>query len=534
VAQPLDPQLTNPAAGGARRQIARAAGTVAAAFILSNLIGLLRQILITRAFGADAALDSFYAAARLPELVFSLIAGGALASAFIPTFTSLLENKQRRQAWQLASSVANLVVLILMVACALAWLFAPQLVRYVLVPDFDPAQQALTTELLRIQLVTPIIFGVSGLLMGVLNAHQSFLLPALAPSMNWIGVIFGVIFLAPTMGVQGLAWGAVLGALLHLLIQLPGLVRLKPDYSFTLGFNLPDVRSVARLMAPRLLGQAAVQISFVVNAIVASGLPAGSLAAITIAFQVMTMPQIVIAQAIAIAALPTFSAQFASGRIGELRTSLVDTLRGILLLSLPATVGLILLRQPLVALLFQRGDFGARDTELVAWALLWFTAGLVGHSVVEIISRAFYALHNTRTPVAVALGQMTLNVIFSLTFPAMFAARGWLPHGGLALANSLSTFIEALALLWLMRRRLNGLEEGRLLSGLGQAALASALMGLAIWAWLGWAATQPLWLSALGGIALGGLVYAPGVWLLRVPEARELVDSAVARLKLKS
>ena len=533
MAQTPNPDLNNPAPSGARRQIARAAGTVAAAFVLSNLIGLLRQILITRAFGADAALDAFYAAARLPEMVFSLVAGGALASAFIPTFTGLLENKQRQQAWQLASAIANLVVLILMAACALAWLFAPQLVRYVLVPDFDPGQQLLTAELLRIQLVTPIIFGFSGLLMGVLNAHQRFLLPALAPSMNWIGVIFGVLFLAPTMGVHGLAWGAVLGALLHLVVQLPGLARLKPDYSFSLGLKLPDVREVARLMAPRLLGQAAVQISFVVNAIVASGLPAGSLAAITIAFQVMTMPQIVIAQAIAIAALPTFSAQFAAGKLGELRESLVDTLRGILLLSLPATVGIILLRQPVVALLFQRGDFGADDTQLVAWALSWFTAGLVGHSVVEIVSRAFYALHDTRTPVAVAVGQMTLNVIFSLTFPALFAARGWLPHGGLALANSLSTFIEAIALLWLMRRRLGGLQERRLLSGLGQAALASALMGLAIWAWLGWAAAQPLWLLALGGIALGGLVYAGGVWLLRVPEARELADTARIRLRLK-
>ena len=138
---------------------------MAAAFVLSNLIGLLRQILITRAFGADAALDAFYAAARLPELVFSLVAGGALASAFIPTFTGLLENKQRQQAWQLASAIANLVVLILMAACALAWLLAPQLVRHVLVPDFDPGQQMLTAELLRIQLVTPIIFGFSGLLM---------------------------------------------------------------------------------------------------------------------------------------------------------------------------------------------------------------------------------------------------------------------------------------------------------------------------------------------------------------------------------
>ncbi|MCW5878841.1 MAG: murein biosynthesis integral membrane protein MurJ [Anaerolineales bacterium] len=514
----------------ATRQIARAAGTVMAAFVLSNLIGLLRQVLITNAFGAEAALDSYYAAARLPELVFSLVAGGALASAFIPTFTGLLETHKRGSAWLLASSVANLITLALVLLCGLAWVFAEPLAAQVLVPDFAPAQQALTAELLRIQLITPILFGISGLLMGILNAHQSFLLPALAPSMNWVGVIFGVLFLAPSLGVHGLAWGSVIGAGLHLAVQLPGLVRLKGHYSPTLGLGLPDVREVARLMGPRLLGQAAVQINFVVNTIIASGLPAGSLTAITIAFQVMTMPQIVIAQAIAIAALPTFSAQFASGRIAELRTALASTLRGVVLLSLPATVGLVLLRGPLVALLFQRGEFGGRDTELVAWALLWYAAGLVGHSVVEIASRAFYALHDTRTPVMIGVGAMALNAILSLVLPGVFLRWGWLPHGGLALANSAATFLEMLALLWLMGRRLGGLEPGRLWVGLGQASLASLAMGLGLWVWLGQAAAWPFWLQAAGGVTIGLGLFTGAAWLLRVPELNEALAAVRRRL----
>lgn len=521
------------AAPSARGQIARAAGTVAAAFVLSNLIGLLRQVLISRAFGADAALDVFYASAGLPDLVFALVAGGALASAFIPTFAGLLENKKQAEAWQLASAISNLVVLILIVACGLAWLFAPQLTRYILVPDYSTAQQALTTELLRVQLITPILFGFSGLLMGVLNSHQSFLLPALAPSMNWLGHIFGILFLAPTLGVHGLAWGAVIGAGLHLLVQLPGLIRLRPSYHFTLGLKIPDVREVARLMAPRLLGQAAVQINFLVNIIISSGLPAGSLAGLKYGFMVMTMPQVVIAQAVAIAALPTFSAQYAGGRIGELRSSLADTLRGILLLSLPATVGLILLRQPVVAMLFQRGEFGQADTLLVSWALLWYAAGLVGHSVVEIASRAFYAVHDTRTPVAVGVGAMGLNAALSLWLPGVFMARGWFPLGGLALANSAATFLEMLVLLYLMRRRLKGLEERGLLVGLAQAGAAAALMGLGLWWWLGATAGQSVWLIGVGGIALGGLIYGAAVWALRVPEVHEVLDSLKNRLKLK-
>lgn len=515
----------------ATRQIARGAATVMLAFVLNSLMGLLRQVLITRAFGTDAALDAFYASSRLPEILFNLIAGGALASAFIPTFTGLLENKKQAEAWQVASSVANLLVLVMLCASILAWLFAPQLVSGVLVPQFSAAQQSLTVDLLRIQLLTPVIFGLSGLLMGVLNAHQSFFLPTIAPSMLWLGVILSIFIFVPTMGIHGLAWGAVLGASLHLGVQLPALVRLKPRYSPSLGLRLASVRQVGRLMAPRLLGVAVVQLNFLVNTIVASGMAAGSLAAITVAFSVMLMPQQAIGQAIAIAALPTFSAQFARGDISGLRNALVGALRGIIFLALPAGIGLMLLRQPVVALLFERGAFGPDDTQLVAWALLWYAAGLVGHCVVEIASRAFYALQNTRTPVLVGMGAMGLNVVLSLALPALFARAGWMPHGGLALANSLATFIEMLVLLWLMRGRLGGLELPRLLGGLGQAAVASAAMLAALYGWLAWAAALPMWQQALGGIASGGLVYLAAAALLRVPELASLQAQVSTRLK---
>jgi len=501
-----------------------------AAFVLSNVIGLIRQILITRAFGTDASLDAFYAAARLPEILFSLVAGGALGSAFIPTFTGLIEKKKTRDAWKLASAISNLVTIVLVIASAIAWIFAPQLVSSIIAPEFASAQQLLTVSLLRIQLLTPIIFGLSGLLMGMLNAHQSFLLPAIAPSMYWLGMIFGVLFLVPSMGVHGLAWGAVLGAGLHLGVQLPGLLRLKPKYELILGLQQANVREVGRLMAPRLLGVAAVQLNFLINTSIASGMPEGSYTAIIVAFQVMTMPQVVIAQAIAIAALPTFSAQVAGGRIAELRSSLAGTLRGVLLLSLPATVGLVLLRKPIVALLFQRGEFGADDTQLVAWAILWYGVGLLGHSLVEIISRAFYALHDTRTPVIAGIGAMGLNVVLSLTLPGLFLQRGLMPHGGLALANSIATTLEMIVLLILMRNRLGGIEANSLSKALAQAALASGLMGAALWLWLRHFGQSPFWLQAGAGILLGTTLYGLLVWLLKVPELKTLLQALKQRI----
>ena len=515
----------------ATRQIARAAGTVMAAFVLNSLMGLLRQMVVTGAFGADASLDAFYAAARLPEILFSLVAGGALGSAFIPTFTGLLENKKRVEAWQLASSIANLVTLVLMAVCALAWAFAPQLVGSILVPEFSAAQQALTVELLRIQLITPVIFGLSGLLMGVLNAHRSFLLPAVAPSLLWLGMIISVFALVPSLGIHGLAWGAVLGAALHLAVQAPGLLKVRPRYQAMLGLHLASVRQVGRLMAPRVLGVAVVQINFLVNTIVASGMDPGSLAAITVAFSVMLMPQQAIGQAIAIAALPTFSAQVARGKLAELRSSLASTLRAIIILAVPASVGLVLMREPLVALLFERGAFGSEDTQLVAWALGWFAAGLLGHSVVELASRAFYAQHDTRTPVLVGTLAMGLNVALSLSLPGVFASAGWMPHGGLALANSAATFLEMLALLALMSRRLGGLEGGRLWQAIGQAAFGGAVMGLALWGWFSIAGRAPLWLLAGGGVALGLGVYAAVARVLNVNELSAVLLSIRRRLK---
>lgn len=517
----------------ANRQIARAAGTVMAAFVISNLVGLARQILVSGAFGTGAEMDAFNAAVRLPDLLFSLVAGGALASAFIPTFTGLLTHEDRAGAWRLASSVTNLVSLILVATSALAALFAPQIVRYIiflLVPEIDPAYFALTVALLRILLLSPAIFGISGLVMGVLNAHQVFLLPALAPSMLWLGMIVGVVGLAPVWGIYGLAWGYVLGAVLHLGIQLPGLARLGGRYIATLGLSFAPLREVGRLMAPRLLGVAVVQLNFVVNTLLAAAQPQGSLSAIQVAWAVMTMPQVVIAQAIAIAALPTFSAQVARGRLEEMRASLAATLRGVLLLALPASLGLILLRRPLVALLFQRGEFDARSTELVAWALLWYAAGLVGHSVVEIVARAYYALHDTRTPVFVGAAAMSLNLAFSVLFSALFRRWGWAPHGGLALGNSLATALEMAGLLFLMKRRLDGLDGSRVLDGVIRAAAATLAMSAGVWGWLALARSQPAWLVAAGGVMVGGLIYGAALFLLRVTEAGALAQALLRRV----
>jgi putative peptidoglycan lipid II flippase len=512
----LEPDTTQ----SANRQIARAAGTVMAAFVLSNLIGLIRGILIMRSYGTGAEMEAFNTANRLAETLFNLVAGGALASAFVPTFTGFLARKDKAGAEKLASSIANLVLIILTAVSALSAFFAPQIVQYLLAPGFvdQPAKFNLSVQLLQVILPSVVIFGISGLLMGVLNANQVFLYPALAPSMYSLGIIFGVLALSPQMGIFGLAWGTVLGAALHLLVQIPSFFRLKFAYKPILGLEDPSVHEVGRLMLPRLFGAGIVQLNFWVNTNLASRQPEGSLTSITTAFTLMMMPQALIAQTIAIASLPTFSAQVALGKLDEMRSSLASTMRAVLLLSMPSSIGLLLLREPVIRLLYQGGKFGDRSTEMVAWALLWYAAGLVGHCVVEIVSRAFYALHDTKTPVIVGIIAMSLNIGFSLLFSSIFISWGWMPHGGLALANSLATGLEMAALLVIMRRRLNGLRGSHILNALWKGAAGCAAMAAVLILWLNSSAALPAWIVTLVGLVLGVGIYGGLLILLKTQE----------------
>jgi len=501
------------------------------AILLGQLAGLVRGILIASAFPA-AELDAFSAANRVSETLFNLIAAGALGSAFLPVFTSLLVKNHRTSAWKLASSLIMLVTLILSLAALLAALFAPQIVRYLLAPGLarDPQLFALTVNLLRIQSVSAVLFGLGGLVISILNAHQFFLIPQLTAAMYQVGQIFGVLVLARWLGIYGLAWGVVIGSTLFLLIQLPILFKLKGEFTPSLGLMNPDVKKVIQLMGPRVFGTAIVQLNFWVNTNLGSRMAEGSIISLSYGFMLMLMAQAAIAQSAAIAAMPTFSVQYALGKLDEMRMSLASTLRGIFLLALPASVGLILLARPIIAMLYQRGEFNAVIAEMTAWALLWYAAGLVGHSLMEVLTRAFYAQHDTKTPVIIGTIAMGLNVLFSFMFVRVFSQIGWMPHGGLALANSLATALEATALFIFMRRRLNGIEGNYIARGFIACALASLGMGIGLWFWLQAAGSLTRWVVTLGGVMIGGIIYGVGVILLRVPEVQMFTSAITRRL----
>jgi putative peptidoglycan lipid II flippase len=502
------------------RGLVNAAMLIMLFFVLSRVIGLAREIMISARFGTSAELDAYLAAFRVPDLLFNLVAGGALGSAFIPTFAVFWTRQQYDKAWLLFSRVLNLITFLLIVITLVVALFAPLLVQRLIAPGFTPAQQMITAHLMRAMLISTVIFGISGLVMGALNAVQHFLLPAAAPLFYNLAIILGAWFLTPRFGIDGLVIGVVVGALLHLLVQLPGLWRMGASYTPSLYWHDPGVREVARLMGPRVLGILFVQMQFLVNTILASGLSAGSLVALNNAWLLLMLPLGIFAQSVATAVFPTFAAQVAAQQTDAMRRTLGQTLRTVLFLTIPAATLLYVLRVPLIGALFQRGRFTSESTQLVAYALQFYALGLTAHAVVEIAVRAFYALHDTLTPVIIGITAMSLNILFSFWWIHR------LGYGGLALANSTATTLEMIALLWLLHRRTAGIEARALLLSIGRHMVAALLMGGICWVWLAWAmhqhwATLPqvgAILLTLSAAVVGGSVYLVSCALLRSTE----------------
>jgi len=318
------------------------------------------------------------------------------------------------------------------------------------------------------------------------------------------------------------------------LIQVPKLLKLNGKYALELGLKDKYVHEVGLLMLPRLVGVSIVQINFWVNTNLASRYVEGSASAVQYGFALMLMPLNFIAQAIATASLPTFSEQYALGKMQEMRNSFSSAMRSILLLAIPASVGLIVLRFPIIRFLYEDGVvFTEQSTRLVGWALLWYAAGLVGHSALEIVVRAFYAQHDTKTPVMVGVAAMGLNILLSITLAAVFDRVGWMPHGGLALANSIATAIEVSILLWLLRKRLHGIGGSEILALTWRSLVSAVLMWGAVMGFLSLGSSLPNLLQLIGGFGIGIMVYGGMAFLLKTKELDTVINLIKRKLPRK-
>lgn len=513
---------------------------MAALALLSRVLGLGREIVVRQYLGVTTLeATAFDIASRFPEAIFLIIAGGAIGSAFIPTFSAYLSRDDQPGGWHLFSAVINLVTLATTLVSIGVMIFAAPFVLFFYGDTIatEPALLPLTVALMRVMLVSPIIFGVSGIVMATLNARQHFLLPAVAPSVYNLGIIAGGVAGAvagngaPLAVAWGLAWGTTAGALGHLLVQLPGLRGQGAHYRPVLTLRDPGVRQVLRLMAPRVLGLSFSEINKFLILFLTGTMALGTLPALNAAFRILIMPQGILGQALGIAAFPTLAEMAARAAHREMRGILAGSLRLVLFLGLPASVLLALLAEPYVTVLYQRGLFDAEATELVAAALAFYAIGLIALTALEVVARGFYALSDTLTPVLAGGLQIVAMWALSLWFrDVVFPRLGWQPLGGLALGFSLSNVLEVGLLLWLLRRRLDGLEGRALLWGTAQMGAAAAIMAAAIALTLATLPVEAVWWRALAGTFTGGLAYLLVCWLLGVAELQQ--TAALVRRRL--
>ena len=476
-------------------------------FGIDKVLGLFRQILVARQFGLTYDIDVFNAANNIPDLLSALISGGALGVALIPVLSEYMETKGRADAWQLFARILNLAFLVTGAIALLIFIFAKPLVSLIIAPGFPPEQQALTVELMRLDLLAIIIFSISGLLMAGLQANQHFLLPAMAPGFYNLGQIFGVSVLSPKtglslgpitlpgfgMGIHGLVYGVILGAALHLLIQVPGLIKYHFHWSPGLALRSPGVQQVLVLLGPRVLTMFFTQVFFIARDNLASRLGEGSVTALNYGWFIMQVPETLIGTTIAIVLLPTLSEYIARGEHERYRQTLNSAVRILLAFTIPAAALLAVGIHPLTTIL----GFDESGTMRVVWATRVYLLGLTSHSLLEITVRSFYARQDARTPLYAAALNAVAYIFFAVTF-----AREW-GYLGIAFANVTSFTLELLLLLWLLNRNLPGLL--RVGDTLFRAIVAAGLGALIVYAVMHWLPIPDLHKLGQIGLAIAAL-----------------------------
>jgi len=515
------------------------AGLVSGAILVSRIAGLAREMAMARLFGAGAAYDAFLTAFRIPNLTRNLFAEGALSSALVPTFSEALATGSSTEAAQLSQVVATALTLAAGAVCVAGIVFSPELVR-LLAPGFArvPGKFALTVTLTRIMCPFLLLVALAAQAMAMLNARGRFGVPALASTCFNIGSVASGLALGLTLVRQrphgmivAMAVGVLIGGALQLVWQMPSLRRAGFSFRPRLDFRHAGLRRIGRLMLPALIGNAAVQINVIVNANLASRLTDaagaglnGPVSWLGYAFRFLQFPLGLFGAALASATLPDISRSAALGRLDEFRATLSSSLRMSLLLTIPSSVGLAVLGESMIGLVYQGGHFAAYDTHQTALALACYSAGLAGYAATKLLAPAFYALDDAWTPMALSLASVGMNAALA----ANLANRARMGHAGLALSTSLVALAGAAALATLMKRRLRGLEGRRLALSVVKIGLAAAAMGaacrgssLAVHGLIR-GPRLPHLMDLVISIPLGAAVFYALARALRVPELRTL------------
>ena len=515
-------------------QITRSAGVVGSATLLSRILGLVRDILTARLFGTGLAASAFVVAFTIPNLFRRLLGEGALTGAFVPVFTEYLEKKGIKDGWRVASIIFTLLTIILagvvLAGFAVIWLITN---------TFNLSDKfTLVFQLLRIMLPYLFFICLVGLSMGILNSLRHFVIPALSPvilNLVWIG---SLIILCPQFGdtseekIFGLAVGVVIGGIIQLAVQLPVLKRKGFPFQFIPDWHNPAVKKIALLMGPGILGLAVFQLNTVVDRFLAMIIGPGAPSTLYYGNRLVQLPLGVFGIAFATAALPVMSRLMARNKIEEFKDAFSHSLRNVLLVTIPATAGLIVLRRPIITLLFQRDAFGESSTYATAWVLLFYAIGLPAFAGLKIITQSFYAFQDTRTPVKVGVAAMFLNLILNLAVVYIPWLRVHLREGGLALATSIAAISNAGILFYLLRWRLGPIRGRAIVSFIFRISVTALVMGLSCWLSLYFLRDKfpgrelgDRIVLVVVPMAAGLVTLTIGIMVLRITEARSLFKS---------
>jgi putative peptidoglycan lipid II flippase len=531
---------TDPGASRTERLNTKAAGIIGLAVMCSRLLGLLREQIFAALFGGGLALDAFTVAFRIPNLLRDLFAEGALSTAFVTTFTKTIARGGDEAAWHLADKVTTLTAVVLGVICVGGMVFSAELVS-ALAPGFDADKAALTAHLTRIMFPFILLVSLAALAMGMLNAKSVFGMPAMASSFFNIGsIVGGVLFgywIDPHFGPRaliGLAFATVLGGALQLLVQLPSLGKLGYRYRPSLKWRDPGVKSILLLMGPSVIAASTTQVNVLVNSIFASRLQDGAIFWLAAAFRLMQLPLGLFGVALGTVTLPLLSRLVVAGRMDAVRSELARAMRLAFLLTVPSTVGLMMLAEPIISVLYQHGKFDAYQAAQAAGALRFYAIGLAGYAALKVLVNAFYAMERRKTPMMVSFAAVGLNLLLNWIFTEHLQ---W-GHRGLAFSTGCVATFNFLLLYALMRVQLRGLETRRMAVLLGKLALASAALVAVCAASSHWLLAdwehQILWLKVtelLVTVIAGIAVFGASGTMLGIEELNDLLTAVRRRLR---
>ncbi len=508
-------------------KVIKAAEIVGLGTLFSRILGLVRLQVIAYVFGYSAATDAFWIGFTLPNFFRLLLAEGALSTAFIPVFSEWLSKKGEKEAKRLANNVLNILILLLLAVVGIGIFFAWGYVPYLAVGFREvPSQMHLAIKLTQVMFPFLFFISLAALTMAILNCKGHFATPAFAPLFFSAAVILSVFLLSSRYGIYSLAIGVVIGGGMQLLIQVPPLIKRGFRYRPLLSFNDPGVRKIARLIGPATLGGITLQANIIINRIFASTLAPGSISALLYAMRLIQFPLGLFAIALSTAIFPTLSSLAATNKVGELRETLSLGVRMVLLVLIPSSIGLILVKGPLISLLFEHGAFISENTLMTSQALFYYSLGLLAMGEVMVLTRAFYSLQDVLTPVKVSMLVLILNVGLN------FLLISPLKHNGLALATSLSMIFNVIVLFFLLRRKLKRLEGKKILFSLVKISFITAIMGMVVYLLL--KGIPPLLgLSPLGtqiaqvgiAITLGVVIFSFLAYLLKLEEFKVVLKA---------